>query len=45
MNKLINCVRLTRRLGGAPKIKDLENDKKVAKISFKYYSYITPAFS
>lgn len=33
MNNLSNSVRLTGRLGAAPEMKELENDKKVAKIS------------
>ncbi|MFD0749268.1 single-stranded DNA-binding protein [Mucilaginibacter calamicampi] len=33
MNNLSNSVRLTGRLGAAPEMKALENEKKVAKIS------------
>lgn len=39
MNNLSNSVRLTGRLGGAPEIKELENDKKVAKISLATHYY------
>ena len=39
MNNLSNSVRLTGRLGAAPEMKELENEKKVAKISLatNYY--------
>ena len=39
MNNLSNSVRLTGRLGAAPEMKELESDKKVAKISLatNYY--------
>jgi single-strand DNA-binding protein len=33
MNNLSNSVRLTGRLGAAPEMRELENEKKVAKIS------------
>lgn len=39
MNNLSNSVRLTGRLGSAPEMRELEDDKKVAKISLatNYY--------
>jgi len=39
MNNLSNSVRLTGRLGAAPEMRELESDKKVAKISLatNYY--------
>ncbi|MGF7077731.1 single-stranded DNA-binding protein [Mucilaginibacter sp. UYCu711] len=39
MNNLSNSVRLTGRLGAAPKLKAIDEDKKVAKISLatNYY--------
>jgi single-strand DNA-binding protein len=39
MNNLSNSVRLTGRLGAAPELRELEDDKKVAKLSLatNYY--------
>jgi single-strand DNA-binding protein len=34
MNNLSNSVRLTGRLGAAPEMKEFDDDKKVAKISW-----------
>ena len=39
MNNLSNSVRLTGRLGAAPEMKELENEKKVAKISLATHYY------
>jgi single-strand DNA-binding protein len=39
MNNLSNSVRLTGRLGAAPELKELENEKKVAKINLATHYY------
>ncbi|MFD2871960.1 single-stranded DNA-binding protein [Mucilaginibacter ximonensis] len=39
MNNLSNSVRLTGRLGAAPELRELENEKKVAKISLATHYY------
>jgi len=39
MNNLSNSVRLTGRLGAAPEMRELENEKKVAKISLATHYY------
>ncbi|MDB5118692.1 MAG: single-stranded DNA-binding protein [Mucilaginibacter sp.] len=39
MNNLSNSVRLTGRLGATPEMKELENEKKVAKISLATHYY------
>ena len=39
MNNLSNSVRLTGRLGAAPELRELESEKKVAKISLATHYY------